>query len=518
VRLLRRNLLMVYGVYAASIVSGLVTIPIVVHSLGKTQYGLWAFVLGLTEYLNLLDLGVSPSIVRYGAKYRGEQAHEETNALASVGLVVYGAIGVLTLVAGLVLVAVIPYLIDLPAALDGRARIVVALVALGFVIQFPLGLFGSLLAAQQRYDVINLAGLISIPLYVALVAVVLPRSHDVVWLGLIVLATALVRLVLPLFWVRRELPFLRPRRALVSRARIRELTRFSVDNFVMHISAKVVFTSDVVVIGIVLGPRQAAIYAIPAKLFSTAFGIGTAGQRLMLPAFSEFEGAADRLRQRLYLRSGIRLGMAAMLLLALPLLLIPGHVIRAWVGFTYVSGRTSLAVLAVVLLVIQPTQVLGQYLLARGRQRRIAGLLVGKVIANLALSVVLAKAVGIWGVAAGTLVTELALVALLPRFVLSPDDPSWRDLLRSWMRPVAPAFAVAVPLFLGAAAVYDPGTLATIAPLGIAWVVLAAPALWRFGLTREERSALAWKLRGRDDETTLVEMEGGVAEVMASER
>ena len=70
-RLLRRNLLMVYGVYAASILSGLITVPIAVHSLGKTQYGLWAFVLGLTEYLNLLDLRVSPSIVRYGAKYRG---------------------------------------------------------------------------------------------------------------------------------------------------------------------------------------------------------------------------------------------------------------------------------------------------------------------------------------------------------------------------------------------------------------------------------------------------------------
>lgn len=514
-RLLRRNLLMVYGVYAASIVSGLVTIPIVVHSLGKTQYGLWAFVLGLTEYLNLLDLGVSPSIVRYGAKYRGERAQEETNALASVGLVVYGAIGALTVLAGAVLVVVVPYLIDLPAALDGRARMVVALVALGFVIQFPLGLFGSLLIAQQRNDVINLAGLISIPVYVGLVALVLPRSHSVVALGAIALVTALVRLALPLLWIRRELPFLRPRRSLVTRERVRELTAFSADNFLIHVAGKVVFTSDVIVVGIVLGPRQAALYAIPAKLFGTAFGIGTAGQRLLLPALSELEGSADRLRQRMYLRSGVRFGMAGMLVLALPLVLIPGHVIRAWVGAGYLGGTSTLVVLGLVLLVTQPTQLLTQYLLAQGRQRRFARLLIVKVVANLILSVALARAVGIWGVAVGTLATEGAFVLALPHFVLEPDDPSWRELLAAWLRPVLPALVVAVPLFVGLTATYDPKTLATLAPLGVLWIVLGGFAVWRFGLSDGERKGISRKLRRSEDPATVAALEeGALAETL----
>jgi O-antigen/teichoic acid export membrane protein len=265
----------------------------------------------------------------------------------------------------------------------------------------------------------------------------------------------------------------------------------------MHMAAKVVFTADVVVIGIVLGARQAAIYAIPAKLFSTAFGIGTAGQRLMLPAFSEFEGAADRLRQRVYLRSGIRFGMAAMLLLALPFVLIPGHLIRAWVGVTYVSGRASLLVLGLVLLAIQPTQVLGQYLLARARQRRLAVLLVAKVLANVALSIVLARAVGIWGVAAATLATELAALALMPRVALREDDPDARDLAVAWLRPVLPAVVVAVPLFLGAIRVYTPDSLLALVPLGVIWTVAGGLAIWRFGLAEHERDALRRKLGGR---------------------
>ena len=89
------------------------------------------------------------------------------------------------------LVVVIPYLIDLPGGARRRARLVVALVALGFVLQFPLGLFGSLLVAQQRYDVMNFAGLVSIPFYIGAVALLLPASHNVVALGAIALVTAL---------------------------------------------------------------------------------------------------------------------------------------------------------------------------------------------------------------------------------------------------------------------------------------------------------------------------------------
>ena len=43
-RLFRRNVLGVYAVYAAAIVSGLVVTPIVLHSLGTETFGIWSFI------------------------------------------------------------------------------------------------------------------------------------------------------------------------------------------------------------------------------------------------------------------------------------------------------------------------------------------------------------------------------------------------------------------------------------------------------------------------------------------
>src|SRR5688500_3669092 len=100
-RLLRRNIGWTYLAWGAAIVSGLVLTPVVLSHLGVDEYGVWAFVGSLAAYVALLDLGLSPAFVRFAAEARGRRSAEEIRALASVGLALYGAIGVVATVVGL---------------------------------------------------------------------------------------------------------------------------------------------------------------------------------------------------------------------------------------------------------------------------------------------------------------------------------------------------------------------------------------------------------------------------------
>ena len=160
-RLLRRNALGVYAVYAASIVSGLVVTPITLHALGDQEFGLWAFIGSITLYLALLDFGLGPSIVRFTAEARGRRAPEETNRLASVALALYAVIGVLTLVAGAALAWLVPTLIDTPQHLVFETRLATFLVTLSLAARFPLGLVYNLLGGHQRFDVQNLGNFVA---------------------------------------------------------------------------------------------------------------------------------------------------------------------------------------------------------------------------------------------------------------------------------------------------------------------------------------------------------------------
>ena len=217
-RLFRRNALGIYAVYAAAMVSGLIVTPILLDAIGDEAFGIWAFIGGITIYLAVLDLGLGPSIVRFTAEARGRRDPEEIEPVASVALVLYAAIGVLTLVAGAVLAWFVPLLIETPADLVWDARISTFLVTLSLAVRFPLGLFYNLLGGQQRFDLQNLGNFVATVLYALLVALLIPRGGGLVLLGRADDLVTVLRLGLPLFWLRRELPELRAAARATSRA------------------------------------------------------------------------------------------------------------------------------------------------------------------------------------------------------------------------------------------------------------------------------------------------------------
>ena len=487
-RLLRRNLLSTYVVYGGAILSALVLTPVIVHHLGKEAYGLWVLIGSVTVFIGLLDLGVGPSVVRFGAHARGRRSDDDLNALASVGLVVYAAIGAASVLVGLVVAALLPVIVDTPHHLVWPLRVATLLVIAGVAARFPLGLFNNLLVGRQRYDLVNVGNLVALVLYAALVGAIMPWRGSLVVLAAIALATTLVRLALPLLWFRRELPSLRLGRAFVTRARVRELMTFSWHNFLIHIAAKVVFSSDVIVVAVVLGAKAAAFYGIPASVFGLVVGLGTGATDLLYPALSELEGAEERERQRRLLLAGLRLGMALMLLLALPLVLIPDQLIHGWIGAGWGRSTWVMALLGVALIVHQPATVLTQFLVARGEQRLLARVLVGVVGVNLVLSIALAWTVGIWGVALATVLTEtVATVVLVPRLVRRAAGISYRDLAAASLRPVVPALVAAGIVLVAVSRVLDPQSLVALVPVGALWTVVFAALVWRFGLDGEQR-------------------------------
>jgi O-antigen/teichoic acid export membrane protein len=497
-RLLRRNTLSVYAVYAAAIASGLIVTPIVVRTVGQQAFGVWTFIGGITIYLSVLDLGVGPAIVRFGAETRGSGSTDELNAIASTGLAMYAAIGLVTLPIGVVLAWLVPWLGHVPDDLVWDARVATLLVVLSLALRFPLGLFNNLLVAQQRWDLQNLGGFVSTSLYAILVATLLPTvGGGIVLLGALTLTASLVRQVVPLLWLKHELPQLRVRRRFVSRARLRQLTSFSSSNFLLHVSQKIVFSTDVIVVGIVLGAASAGVYGVAAKLFALAFGIGTAVPSLMFPAFAELEGADQPERQRRLLLSGLRAGTALMLILALPLLLIPDLLISAWLREPGYGGSYAvMAILAGVLLVHEPIYVLSQFLVARARQRQVAWASIVATGANLVLSFLLARVWGIQGVAVSTLVTDLLLLSwIMPRYAAPAAGTRAVTLLRAIARPAVPAAGAAVVVLVVIARAWHPDTLLALTPLGALWAVTAAAAIWWFGFAHDERRRLRGELR-----------------------
>ena len=462
-----RNLASNYLAYAAAVLSGLVLTPVIIGAIGQEAYGAWAFIISLTTLLRLLDLGITPTVVRFTAFHRGRdsEAAGDVSALASASFTVYLLVGALSVAAGLVLAWLLPSMLTLSPDLvrPAQAAAVIAVVTLGT--QAPLGLFGTLLKGAQRFDVPNTGALISILAYAALVLVVLTRHATLPVLATIAFVATLIRLLYPLLFIRRELPGLRLSRSLVSRAEVKSLLGFSWFAFIGHIGGKVLYSADLILIGMFLGARSVALYAVASRLFALASGVASTGTELLLPLQSELEGRAEHDRQQSFLISGIRASMCVGLLLALPLVVLPSWVITAWLGSGFEASVVPLALLGLAVAFAQPNAVLSQFLFARGRPVQLAIAQASLATVNLTLTACLLLTVGeIWVAALATLVVEaLGAVFVLPLSL--PRGPESRSAASrpGWLGPVTAGVLAAVPTLVLARWLTDTDSLLVLA-------------------------------------------------------
>jgi L-alanine-DL-glutamate epimerase-like enolase superfamily enzyme len=111
--------------------------------------------------------------------------------------------------------------------------------------------------------------------------------------------------------------------------------------------------------------------------------------------------------------------------------------------------------------------------------------------------VALAFAVGTWGVALATLVTDVAALAYAVWRLAAPAaGVPVRTLVGAVVRPVVPAAAVAVVVLVGLARLVDQDTLLGLLPIGVVWAAAGGAAIVRFGLEAEERRTLLRLLPG----------------------
>lgn len=488
-RLAARNLASNYIAYAASILSGLILTPVIIGAIGKESYGAWAFIISLTTILRLLDIGVTPTVIRFTALHRGRKADTEINRLASAGLAVYLVAGVISVVVGLVLAWFLPDMIDLSPELQRPAQIAVVIAVIDLGTQAPLGLFSSLLKGAQRFDVLSAGAVISIVTYTVLVVAVLTSYPHIEVLAVIAFVATVVRLGYPIFFVRRELPTLRISRSLVGTRDIRSLLGYSWFAFMGHAAGKVVYSSDIIVIGAILGAEKVALYAVATRLFGLASRVAQIGTELLLPLQSELEGRSEHDRQRGFVISGVRASMCVAVLLAVPLVVLPSWILTAWLGSGFSASVLPLALLGLAVFFTQPNAVLSQYLFARGLPRQLAVAQAALAATNLALTVGLLLAVGeIWVAALATLVAEgIGALVVLP-ILTHRQGVSLRRLFAGWSQPLAAGAIAALPTLVLAEALTSTDSLLLLALVGSAWTVAFAATAWRVGLTGTERA------------------------------
>jgi O-antigen/teichoic acid export membrane protein len=411
--------------------------PFVVHRLGNVAYGIWTLVNSMIAYMGLLDLGLRGAVTRFVSKHHARGEHLESSRALSAAFWVRLWIGLVVVVISFVFPPIAISVFHIPAEMQTATRWAIGVTGTSFAVTLAIGVFGGVLAALNRFDVLSTVNIVQTVLRASGTLWLLRSGYGIVGLAIweltvVVLAnTALAALT---FRVYRELRlfFRRPESAV-----LRPLWSYSLYALLFNICGQIIYYTDNLVVGVFLSAGAVTFFAIAGGLLDYARQVVSALGTIIFPLASSLDARGRQAELRRLLIKGTQ----ATLLIALPIqvaLFFRGHTfIALWIGQEYagISGSVlRILLLAHVFAIANYTSY--NIVCGLGKNKRVA--LVGTVeaAANLLLSVVLVRLIGLEGVAWGTVIPSLAVQLLFwPRYICATLEMRVREYIwQGWIR------------------------------------------------------------------------------------
>jgi O-antigen/teichoic acid export membrane protein len=457
-------------------VTGFVLTPFVLSRLGRAEYGLWLLVGSVVAYGNLFDLGIIGAVTKYVAEYRARGELKEASRIIATALVIYTIIGALIALLVFAAAPLFPRLFNVAESDTQLAVNLVRLMGLGLGLSIPSGTTYAVLRGLQRFGSINLITAGGTVLVSVGMVVVLLLGGGLLEMVALSIPLSFSMQIPAVLLIRRAEPGLALSWRGASRSWARRVFTYSSSTMAIQTAGLLRNKTDEIVIGAFLPVAAVTPYGLARRLSEAAQLLTEQFLDIILPMASQLEAEHDLDRLRQLFLAGTRLTLVIFLPVGLLLVLLADDVLALWVGAEYAEYAYLVWVLTAggLFFVSQGPGSMILQGIARHKWVAVAAILSG--IANLGLSIVLVRPLGLLGVALGTLIPNI----LEGLFVLPYSARVLRVSAAALVRLVfIPALLPAVPMVLAVWGLEQ--VLTTRSLLGLAVTAAAGAVVYMLG-------------------------------------
>ena len=331
---------------------GVVATPYTIHHLGPDRFGLLSLAWIVVGYFALFDLGIGPATTKFVAELLGKGQAQDLPPLVWTALATQSGFG---LVAGILLAAASPLLVHrllkIPPGLQADARWVFLTLAVSLPIGFATSSLRGVLAASQRFDLLNAIGIPASALYYVIPVAALALGFRLPAIVLFLVVSRLAGLAAHAYLCQRLYPALALGCRFAGRL-VRPLLSFGGWVTVSAAVNPILVCLDRFLIGVLISVAALGFYA-PPYMISTKLAILPGSLTATLfPAFSASAGHGDRE----WISNALVRSLKYLLLIvgpvALLLIFFARPILTLWVGARFaVEGAMVLQILAVGVLI-----------------------------------------------------------------------------------------------------------------------------------------------------------------------
>lgn len=479
-----------YVLLGITIVLGIFLMPFTMSHLGQSNYGLWMLVASMTAYFQLLDLGYGNGLVRQITQADAQGDENGVNEVLSTFLVVYGALGLVALAAtALLALTVLPRFPNLSPEQIPTAQWVLGILGFRMAIGFPMGIFGAVTTARQRFALTGSVAIAVALLQAAATFLILRAGYGLVPLVAATTSLNVLSYVAYAAVARQTFPGMRLSPSLFSRRQVREVTAFSFYLFLISIAIHVGTSVDNLIIGAFAGTSAIAVYTVALRLAEYQRQLCGQFSGFLFPLMVRFDASGDGEAMRATLVDGTRLALGLVSGVTVCLLAFGGDIVTFWMGPGFSGSIVPLYLLALAGVIVVAQGPAGNSLLATGRHRLVAGVSILNILLNIVLSLALVSRYGLTGVAFGTTIPYIVLNAgiVMPvaaRAVNIPVFAFFASVLTPSLMAAVPAAAVAVLI----RTMTTPGSFLTVVAQAAVVGILFVAAFCMVGLRGRDRA------------------------------
>lgn len=270
-----------------TIIITLLYTPIMLRFLGQSEYGLYSLIGSLAAYLGIMDMGLGNAIVRYTARNRASGDKNSESKLNGMFLVLYSFIGVLTVILGVILYYNIDTLFGsslMNSELE-KAKLMVILLIINFALSFPLGVFGSIMQAYEKFIFIKVISIIRSIIIPGITLPLLFLGFGSVSMVVVSTIINITCLLINVFYCLNLLNI----KFYFSKfdfGLLKEILGYSFFVFLNVIVNKIFWSTDQIILGSVSGTALVAVYAIAMQFITLYMMFSTSLSGVFFPKIS----------------------------------------------------------------------------------------------------------------------------------------------------------------------------------------------------------------------------------------
>lgn len=475
--------------------------PYIIKHIGSADYGLWSTVISWLGLLALLDLGFGTGVMKYVAECHGAGDVAKRNRILSTLAAVYLAITGVSAVCIVALALFFDHLSKLTPSDHNKATALLWILAVRFVLlALPLSLFRNALFGEQRVYLINMIQTVATVVYAVGSWLVLQQGYGVVALAWANLAAMLLEYFAYAWFAYRKMTGLELSFRLIDRKFLRESASFSSAQLLINVASLVLLKTDTIIVSAFLSFSAVGIYALALKVAEQTYLMAKQFTNLLAPLAAQLKGSAEQTKIRFIFVNCTKFAMAPCVMLTIATFVVGREALVFWV-----NHDTEFAPAGPVLMILLTAMTLGMaeltssaVLSMTGHHSITAKAAVAEVVLNVGMSIVLAKPLGLLGVALGTLITSVIIgLGVTVRRACQLHGVTYSSYA---LRALAPALLPGAAQFAVTFAfknwLHPQGLLSTsvtVAPGAVLYTLL----FWSFSIERGEKDLLVSKLLRR---------------------